>query len=382
MRLSGRAKRIPPFYVMDILERAFEMEVKGREIFHLEVGEPDFPTPPPVNKRAYRAMEEGFTHYTHSLGIRELRETISEYYSKRYRVDISPSNIVISSGSSPLLFMVFSALLDPGDEVIITDPSYPCYANVVEFIGGIVRRIPIRREDNFQLDVDRVKKLIGKRTKAIVLASPSNPTGVTVDDRVFEELSSIGVTIISDEIYHGLVYEGSERSVLEFTDNAVVINGFSKRFAMTGWRLGYMIAPEDLVGAIQRIHQNILISAGSFVQWGGVAALKDCLSYAEDMKKSFDERRKLTLSLLEDEGINVGYRPVGAFYVYLDLGDYIDDSYQFSLSLLNEKGVAVTPGIDFGPSGKKFIRISYATSKDNIEKGIKLLADYLRSFRG
>ncbi len=379
--LSSRAKRIPPFYVMDVLEKALSMEREGRKIIHLEVGEPGLDPPASAVSSTVEALERGFSRYTHSLGIPELREEIALFYRKTYGVSVDPSQVVVSSGSSPILFMVFSALIDPGDEVIVTDPGYPCYSNVIEFLGGVPRRVPLSKEDGFQLDLDKVKSIVGGKTRAIVVASPANPTGVVMDESILEELSKIGITIVSDEIYHGLVYEGKERSILEFTENAVVINGLSKRFSMTGWRLGYAISPPDLVPALQRIQQNVLISASSFSQWGGVHALREADTYLPRVKEEFSRRREVALSCLKKEGIDIGYTPGGAFYVYIDLRDVVSDSYKFSLDLLKAEGVAVTPGLDFGPSGKGFIRITYAASEDEIKEGISRLSKFINQRR-
>ena len=368
---------------MDILERALEMERSGRRIYHLEVGEPDFDTPEPIVRAAIRALEKGYTHYTHSLGILELRETIAEFYREHYSVDVDPGRVIVSSGSSPLLFLVFASILNPGDQVVVADPSYPCYANALEFLGCTVRRIPLSREDGYQVDVDRIKAVIRDgRAKAVVLGSPSNPTGVLVDPEIFKSLGEMGLIVVSDEIYHGLVYEGREKSALEVLEDAIVVGGFSKRFAMTGWRLGYAILPKDLVEAVQRVQQNLIISANSFVQWGGIAALREAIEHAEKMREIFNERRLLALSILKKGGIEIGYNPIGAFYIYLDLPEVIEDSYTFSLELLEKKGVAVTPGIDFGPSGRTAIRISYANSEEHIKKGLKLLLEYIQEIKG
>ena len=383
MEVSRRAKNIPPFYVMDILERALEMERAGRKIYHLEVGEPDFDTPKPIVKAAINALERGYTHYTHSLGILELREAIAEFYKEHYGVDVDPGRIIVSSGSSPILFLIFASILNPGDQVVVTDPSYPCYANALEFLGCTVRRIPLSKENGYQVDIERIKTVVKDgKAKAVVLGSPSNPIGVLVGPETFKALGELGLAVVSDEIYHGLVYEGREKSALEVLEDAIVVGGFSKRFAMTGWRLGYAILPEDLVGAVQRVQQNLIISANSFVQWGGIAALKEAVEHAEKMREVFNRRRLLALSILKEGEIDVGYNPVGAFYIYLDLPEVIEDSYSFSLKLLEKKGVAVTPGIDFGPSGKTAIRISYANSEEHIEKGLKLLLEYIQEVKG
>ncbi len=361
---------------MNILEKAMEMERCGKSVIHLEVGEPGMEPPETAVSATIDALRKGFSRYTHSLGLWELREEIAHYYRKKYGVSVAPERVVVSSGSSPLLFAIVSSLVDPGDEVIVTDPGYPCYANIVEFLGGVARRVPLKKEDGFQLDVDKVRSIIDSRTKAIVVASPANPTGVTMDPSSMRKISELGIPVISDEIYHGLVYEGEERTFLEFMEDAIVINGFSKRFSMTGWRLGFAIVPEEFVPNVQKIQQNVIISASSFSQWGGIPVLKD-ETYVSRVREIFRRKRDFVLSLLSKYGLDPGYRPNGAFYVYMDLGEFTSDSYELSLSLLEKKGVAVTPGIDFGDSGKSFIRIAYTAPEDVLEEGVKRIAEFL-----
>jgi len=283
-RIAKRTQNIPPFIVMDVLERAHELAKQGRDIIHLEIGEPDFPTPACICEAAKEAISKGETHYTHSLGLLELREAISEHYHDKYGVSVDPGRILVTSGTSPALFMVFSALLEAGDEIIMTDPHYPCYPNFAEFLGAVPSRVRGYEEDGFQLRPEAVKgfqlrpeavkKKIGPKTRAILINSPSNPTGNLLSKDRMAEIAQLGPPIISDEIYHGLVYGEKEHSILEFTDNAFVLNGFSKNFAMTGWRLGYLIAPPEFIRPMQKVQQNFFISAGSISQWAGIAALK------------------------------------------------------------------------------------------------------------
>ena len=276
---SSRTERISSFIVMDVLERAQQMEREGRSIMHLEIGEPDFPTPECICDGAREAMCAGRTHYTNSLGIIELREAICAHYLDRYRVSVEPERILVTSGTSPALFMIFAALLETGDEIIMSNPHYPCYPNFASFIGARPVTVPVCEQDAFQLQPDAVRARVSTRTKAVIINSPSNPAGALLAAENMEGIAGLGLPVVSDEIYHGLVYGAEERCILEFTDNAFVLNGFSKLYAMTGWRLGYLIAPEKFIRPIQKIQQNLMISAGTFVnwddKWDGFCILKD-----------------------------------------------------------------------------------------------------------
>lgn len=276
--ITTRAKEISSFIVMDILEQAHTLERKGVHIVHLEVGEPDFDTPQCIKSAACSALENGQTHYTHSLGNYELRAGVCKHYYDAYNVFIKPEQVLITSGTSPAMFLLFSALIEAGDQVIISDPHYTCYPNFIRFMQGQTIPVPVYEEDGFQYRPEAIAEKITGRTKAIVINSPSNPTGNLLCASRMKEIASLAkpgsLYIISDEIYHGLVYEGKEHSVLEFTDQAFVLNGFSKRYAMTGLRLDYVIAPEQFIRPMQRIQQNFFISANSMVQWAGITALK------------------------------------------------------------------------------------------------------------
>ena len=272
---NRRRSDVSPFLVMEVLEEAERLQRQGIDVVHMQVGEPDFDTPACIVEAAARAMRDGKTHYTHSLGIRELREAICEDYHQRYGVEVNPDQVLVSSGTSPLLFMLYSVLLEAGDEVILTNPYYACYPNYVTFSDGSPVFVDVKESEGYQLRSEAIAEKITPRTKAIMVNSPANPTGIVLTAESLAAIANIGPLVVSDEIYHGLVYEGKEHSILEFTDRACVMNGFSKLYAMTGWRLGYIIAPPDVIRAMQKIHQNFFISANAFVQWGGVAALRE-----------------------------------------------------------------------------------------------------------
>ncbi len=376
MRVSTR--RITPFYVMEVMERAAELERAGRDIVHLEVGEPDYPTPPCIVDAAVQAIRAGKTHYTHSLGIIELREAIAEHYHATYRVEIDPNRIVITSGSSPAMLLVFSALFDRGDTVLLTDPHYACYPNFLYHLDVEPRFLAVSAEAAFQFDVGEVRRSLDRKVRAMLINSPANPTGTVIDPNALAELTGLGPMVISDEIYHGLVYGGGEaRSALEFSDDAVVIGGFSKLYAMTGWRLGYVIVPQKHVRAIQILQQNFFISPNAFVQWAGIAALREAQDDVARMVEGFSRRRDVMLDGLERIGLNVPAEPAGAFYVWVDARAFSTDSMTLANDILDKAGVAVAPGIDFGRQGEGYLRFSYATAVDNINRGISRLGDFL-----
>ncbi len=373
---SKRTDEMTSFIVMDVLEKAHEMERAGIDVIHLEVGEPDFDVPQCVNDAVKEALNDGDTHYTHSLGKIELREAICDYYKDTYNVDVTPDRIVVTSGTSPAMLSLFSVLLEKGDEVIVSDPHYACYLNFINYTGGVPVTIPVFEEDGFQFRIEEVKKRINEKTKAILINSPSNPTGNLLSSERMEKIANLSKPVISDEIYHGLVYEGRERSILEFTDDAFVLNGFSKLFAMTGLRLGYLIAPKEYMWPLQKVQQNFFICANSIAQKAGIAALKYAHEDTANMKNIYNERRKYMIYRLKEMGFNIPVEPTGAFYVFVNVKHISSDSYKLAFDILEKAHVGVTPGIDFGKGGEGYLRFSYANSIENIEKGMDRLEKY------
>jgi len=371
--IARRAHEITPFLVMEVLERAGKLEAKGDHIIHLEVGEPDFATPACIKAAADRAIKEGKTGYTHSLGILPLREAIAKHYLKKYGVQVSPDRILVTAGTSPAMWLTFSAILEAGDQVILADPRYACYANYVRFCGGEPVSVDVFEEDGFQLRPEAVSAKLCQRTKAILINSPANPTGTLLSAERMAALADLGPLVLSDEIYHGLVYEGRERSILEFTDRAVVFNGFSKAYAMTGWRLGYAIVPPELIRPLQKMHQNFFISANAFVQAAGIAALCEAEPEVIRMRTIYDERRRFIVPALRRLGFGIATEPTGAFYVLANAKRFTTDSYAFAFEILERAKVGVTPGVDFGANGEGYLRFSYANSLENITEALRRL---------
>ncbi|TFH46230.1 MAG: pyridoxal phosphate-dependent aminotransferase [ANME-2 cluster archaeon] len=378
---SQKAKNIPPFYVMEVHERALELERSGRNIIHMEVGEPDFPTAPHINQAAIDALKSGETKYTHSLGLPQLREAVATSYNNKFNLKLSPEQVIINSGTSPAMLVLFMGLLDQGHEVIMSNPYYAAYPNFVEYMNGKPVFVYTKEEEGFSLDPESVAREITPRTRAIIINSPSNPTGHVMQPETLTSVSEVAgdIPIISDEIYQGLVYKGEDHSILEYTDNAFVLNGFSKLYAMTGWRLGYLIAPPEYIRTLQKIQQNFFICANSFVQHAGVAALEGPQDHVKEMVSTYDKRRRFILDRLKDIGFGINSEPEGAYYVLANAKEFSGDSLELSRSILEEAGVAVTPGIDFGKGAEGYIRFSYANNLANIKEGMDRIDNYLNN---
>jgi (5-formylfuran-3-yl)methyl phosphate transaminase len=379
--ISKKALDIPPFIVMDVLEKAEEIERSGESVIHMEVGEPDFDTPECINEACFRAIREGKTHYTHSLGLWELREAISEDYLKKYRVKVSPEQILVTSGTSPAMLLLFSALLEPGDGVILSNPYYACYPNIIRFVGGNPAFVEVTEEEGFQYLPEMIEQKLNPRVKGIMVNSPSNPTGNLMSAGRMAKIARLSPFIISDEIYHGLVYEGEAHSILEFTDHAFIINGFSKLYAMTGWRLGYVIAPREFIRPMQKLQQNLFISASSFAQWGALAGLNEAGGDIQRMIETYDRRRRFLIPRLRGLGFGITVEPTGAFYILANAKRFSQDSYRLAFDILKEAKVGVAPGIDFGTNAEGYLRFSYANSMENIVEGMNRLERYLGKFR-
>jgi aspartate/methionine/tyrosine aminotransferase len=374
LRFAARIGEIQPFLAMEVMERAFALEAKGARVIHLEVGEPDFPPPPAAVEACVDALRAGETRYTDSRGLLSLREAIAEYHTRRTSVSVDPQRVIVTNGTSTAMGLVFWLLVDPEDEVILGTPHYPCYPNFVRVCGGRPVLVETRAEDGYRLDPDAVRSAVTPRTRAIVVSSPANPTGAIQTGETLAALAGIGPPLVSDEIYDGLVYDDyAVTSALGLGDDVFVLDGFSKRYAMTGFRLGYVIAPAHAARPLQTLAQSLFISASHFVQRAGIAALAHGESTLREMRSAYARRRTLLVEGLRQIGFQVPTAPAGAFYVFADARRFGDDSYRLAFDLLERAHVAVTPGIDFGPAGEGFLRFSYAASDASIEQGLERL---------
>ena len=380
--ISEKAKNITPFIVMEVLERASVLEKEGKNIIHLEVGEPDFDVPKCVLNASEAALKEGRTHYTHSLGDPELREEICHNYLKNYGVLVSPEQILITSGTSPAILLILSVLCNPDDEIILSDPGYACYPNFISLSGAKMVKVPVFEEDGFQYRPENICAAITKQTKAILINSPMNPTGNLLSPETLKSIAEFDPFIISDEIYHGLVYEDKAHSILEYTNRAFVLNGFSKLYAMTGLRLGYVIAPQEFIRPLQKLQQNLFICASSVAQRAGIAALREADADIEHMKIIYNERRKYMIGRLRELGFKIEVEPTGAFYVFVNARHISSNSYKLAFDILEKANVGVTPGIDFGENGEGYLRFSYANSLENIIEGLNRIEKYIQEFKG
>ena len=382
-RVAQRLDGVEPFHVLELAARAAELEAAGRNIVHMEIGEPDFLSPKPVCEAGMRVIETGRLFYTPALGLPVLRETIARFYRTRYGVDVSPSRIIITSGASGALLLAIAVLIDNGDEVLMADPGYPCNRNFVRMMGGVADEIAVGADSGYQLTPELVAQRWTPRTRAVMVASPSNPTGTLMADAALKEIAAIaaarGGVMIVDEIYHGLVYEGDYSTALKFSDQVFVINSFSKYFNMTGWRLGWMVVPEGYLRAFEKLSQNIYLSSPTPSQHAAVAAFEpETIAILEARRAEFKARRDYLLPALRELGFHIPVVPQGAFYIYADCSALCDDSFAFARDLLESAGVAITPGADFGANAAdKHVRFAYTNAVPVLAEGVRRIAAYL-----
>lgn len=379
LHMNPLVDQMSSFLVMDILERAHALQAQGIDIIHLEVGEPDFDVPTAGSEAILDAVRTGNTHYTHSMGSPELRQAIADRYKREHSVQVDPDCILITSGSSPALLLCTLLLCQPGSEVLLSNPGYACYRNFALAAQAKPVEYPLQAEHHFQTRVEDIRPLIRPQTAALFINTPTNPTGAIIPPQTLKELASLDIPIISDEIYHGLSYEQKASSLLEFTDQAFVVNGFSKRYAMTGLRLGYLIAPKQHMRALQTLQQNLFICAPSLAQRAGLAVLKHSESEVEQMRLAYRERRDYLLKRLLKMGFHIPCMPEGAFYIYCDARSFTDDSYAFAFEVLEHAHVGITPGVDFGSSGTHYVRFSYANTLENLREGMNRLETFLHN---
>jgi len=374
---------IEPFHVMELLGRARAMEAAGRSIVHMEIGEPDFTTPQPVCEAGIRALQRGDLFYTPALGLPQLREAIARYYGTRYGVAVPPERIVITSGSSGALLLAIAILVSPGDRVLLADPGYPANRHFVRMMEGEPVGVPVGADSHYQLNAALLERYWDERTIAALIATPSNPTGTVIDMPALavmaQQVQRRNGVLLVDEIYHGLVYEGAVETALTLPGDVFVINSFSKYFNMTGWRLGWMVAPERYVPAIDRLSQNVYLSAPTPSQHAALAAFEPAtLAILEARREEFRARRDFLVPALRELGFGIPHTPEGAFYVYANCSRLTDDSYRFALDLLGHAGVAITPGLDFGNHRpKEHVRFAYTRPVEVLAEGVRRIAGFL-----
>jgi len=366
---------------MQLLERAKALEAEGRTIVHMEIGEPDFPSPPSVVEAAHQHLNEGNNFYTPSTGNPDLQQAISAWYGQEYGVDVAAERILITPGTSGAFSLIYAALLDAGESVLLSDPGYPCQRNFIRLNGADPINIPVGPKTRYHLSAELIEQHWQTHSRAAVIINPSNPTGTLIDDQAMAAVASAcrdhGGYLISDEIYHGLTYGTRARCALEFDNGAVVVNGFSKRWAMTGWRVGWVIVPESLIDACRRVMQNIFIAAPTLAQHAAITAL-GADDAVEQMRRAYDERRQYLLQALPALGFEIVVEPQGAFYIYANVKKLTSDSKSFCWNLLEHVGVAITPGEDFGIfKADEHVRFSYATGLDDIRLGLKRINQFL-----
>ena len=375
---------IQPFHVMALLARARELEAAGRSVIHMEIGEPDFVTPQPVIDAGIRALQDGYTHYTPAVGLQALRERIAEFYQQRYDVAVEPRRIVITPGASAALQLVLAVLVNPGDQVLMADPGYPCNRNFVYLLNGRPVGIPVTAASAYQPTPPQVREYWTSEVAALLVASPSNPTGTLLGENSLREFHAVaaaqGGSLIVDEIYHGLVYGEQATTALGISDDVFVVNSFSKYFGMTGWRLGWLVAPDAYVSDIDKLAQNLFLAAPTIAQHAALRAFdEENINILESRRREFRQRRDYLLPALRELGFDIAVIPEGAFYLYANCSRFTDDSYSFASQLLEEAGVAITPGIDFGNNQPEtHVRFAYTTSLENLQEGIRRLQAFLQ----
>lgn len=386
LRLASRTGSIAPFQVMELVKRAVELEQQGRSIIHLSIGEPDFTAPAPVLQALQRAAQAGLTQYSSALGLTPLREAIAADYARRYGITVDPGRIIVTAGASAALTLACCALVNAGDEVLLTDPSYPCNRHFIAAFDGVPKTVPVFADTRFQMTADLAQAHWGPKVRGALLASPANPTGTSIP---FDELARIVQTIRSrggftvvDEIYLGLTYDGRVRSAVELGDDVVVCNSFSKYYAMTGWRLGWLVVPPDSVAVFEKLAQNLFICASTLSQHAALACFEaESMAICEQRRDTLRSRRDALIPALENLGFGVPVRPDGAFYVWLDCNQF-GDSSALADRLLEEAGVSLVPGHDFGANDPgRWMRLSYANTQERLDEAVRRMAGCLKPLR-
>ncbi len=384
-RPAARLSAIRPFHVMRLLARARALEASGRDIVHMEIGEPDFDTAAPIVEAGRAALAAGRTHYTPAAGLPQLREAIAGHYQREYGVAVDPARILVTPGASGALQLIMAALVDPGDRVLMSDPGYPCNRTFVRLFGGEPVAVPGEPGSGYQLTPRLAEAHWGDGVRALLAASPANPTGALLSADDLAGLAALARTrdarLIVDEIYHGLTYGVQAPTALAAGDDLFVLNSFSKYFGMTGWRLGWLVAPEDWVAPLDVLAQNLFLAAPTPAQWAALAAFEPATrEILEARRQAFAERRDFLLPAVRALGFRIAHEPEGAFYLYADCSALTEDSFAFCERLLEEAGVALTPGIDFGDAApERHVRFAYTTGIDRLREGVERIGRFLQA---
>ena len=379
-RISKRLERVESFHVMSLMAEAKRLEAQGNHVIHMEMGEPDFSTPAPIVEAGIAALQAGITHYTPTLGLPALREAIAEFYKNEYQVSVESEQIIITPGSALALQLVLTLMVSDADQVAIADPAYPSTHNLVNLLGGSVLQIPVSEDSSWQLNIELLKQHWNESINAVLIASPSNPTGTILEDQELQKISSFcadkGVFLLVDEIYHGLVYSQVPRTAVGINENTFVINSFSKFYGMTGWRVGWIVAPKNYLSELNKLAQHTFLAAPTPSQYAALAAFQtNTQEILIERREEFRKRRDYLINALESIGFGIRVKPAGAFYIYADSSAFSDNSYEFTCKILSEKHVAFTPGIDFGVAGaNQHVRFAYTTNLENLKIGIERLA--------
>ncbi len=387
--VAVRIEHIEPFHVMALLARAKELESQGQDIVHMEIGEPDFDSPQPILEAGINALKQGHTHYSPALGLPALRSAIAHHYKKNYGLDVADEQVIVTPGSSGALQLIMNVLINPGEEVLLADPSYPCNRHFIRLVEGLITTINVDEKTDYQLSEKLIADHWSTRTKAVMIATPSNPTGTVLNQhemrRIARQVAARYAYLIVDEIYHGVEYgEDKLQTAFGINNNIFVVNSFSKYYGMTGWRLGWMLAPKPFVSAIDKLAQNIFLAPSTPAQYAALAAFSDeTQDILQHRAGEFRLRRDYLLAAITKLGFEVKIKPEGAFYIYANCEKYSNDSFSFCQKILEDIGVAVTPGVDFGQyHANTHLRFAYTTSLERLAIGVKRLKKYLSYTRG
>ncbi len=385
MQVAKRMASITPFYVMELLRRAKQLEAEGKEIIHMEIGEPDYGTPEPIIESGLAYIKKGQVKYTPAAGLPALRQKISRFYQDQYQVNVPMERIFITPGASGAFLLALGVSLDPGTDILLADPSYPCNQNFIQLFSGTAKYVPVGADTAYQLSVDLVRRHWQAKTGGVLIASPSNPTGSLISrlqlEKIIQFIDTQQGILFSDEIYHGLVYEPGIASALQLSEQVFVMNSFSKYFGMTGWRIGWLVVPPQFIEATEKLAQNIFISTSSHSQYAALAAFDaETLLELENRRLDFKQKRDFLHTNLVRLGFKIPIKPAGAFYIYADCSQFTYDSFQFAEQLLEVEGVAVTPGKDFGSNNSHhYLRFAYTSSLQEIAKAIQRLERFIKN---